>query len=164
MQQAYKHIPIQLHSQVMACLRLHLAQANTLLQTNYTEPTITYRSKGSIAGSAYLTRWEIQLNRTLLCENGTPFIEEVVPHELAHLLVYKQYGRVKPHGKEWQNIMRTVLGREAKTTHCFSVSRPTYVYICACQEHHLTLIRHNKIQKNNTQYFCKKCGKLLALK
>ncbi|MDF7666574.1 SprT family zinc-dependent metalloprotease [Orbaceae bacterium ESL0727] len=163
MPQVYKHIPINLQNHVMACLRRHLAQANAFFHTNYTEPNILYRPKGSIAGSAYLTRWEIQLNRTLLCENGIPFIEEVVPHELAHLLVYKQFGKVKPHGKEWQSIMATVLGKEPKTTHNFTVSRPDYLYVCQCQTHHLSKIRHNKIQQQHIDYICKKCGTILKL-
>lgn len=164
MPQVYKHVPINLQNHVMACLRTHLVQANTFLQTHYNEPSIIYRQKGSVAGSAFLTRWEIQLNRTLLCENGIPFIEEVVPHELAHLLVFKQFGKVKPHGNEWQYMMATVLGREPKTTHHFAVKRPDYIYVCQCQEHHLTKIRHNKIQRQHTDYRCKKCGTILKLK
>lgn len=164
MQQDYKQIPIQLQNHVMACLRRHLAQANQLLQTNYLEPTITYRKKGSIAGTAHFTRWEIQLNCTLLCENGTPFIEEVVPHELAHLLVFKKYGRVKPHGQEWKQMMSTILGKIPKTTHNFSIPKTNYLYICDCQEHYLSKVRHNKISRNNAQYICKRCGKILTLK
>ncbi|KES14257.1 hypothetical protein GASC598P17_000270, partial [Gilliamella apis SCGC AB-598-P17] len=50
MQQDYKHIPIYLHNQVLACLRTHLIQANQILKTNYKEPKISYKPKGTIAG------------------------------------------------------------------------------------------------------------------
>ena len=164
MQQDYKHIPIYLHNQVMACLREHLNQANQLLNTEYKEPKICYKSKGSIAGSAILNRWEIQLNTTMLCENGEKFIEEVVPHELAHLITFQIYGKVKPHGKEWQYIMSEIMKQHPKVTHNFNFKRKEYVYLCDCQEHYLSSIRHNKIEKNKISYQCRKCGTILKLK
>lgn len=164
MQQDYKHIPIYLHNQVMACLRKHLTQANQLLNTEYKEPKIGYKSKGSIAGSAILNRWKIQLNTTMLCENGEKFIEEVVPHELAHLITFQIYGKVKPHGKEWQYIMSEIMKQHPKVTHNFNFKRKEYVYLCDCQEHYLSSIRHNKIEKNKISYQCRKCGSILKLK
>lgn len=139
-------------------------QANQRLHSQYKEPKIIYKPKGSIAGSAFLTRWEIQLNSIMLLDNGTQFIEEVVPHELAHLIVFKKFGKVKPHGKEWQYIMSEILEKSPVTTHRFSIQRNTYLYYCNCQQHHLTSIRHNKIQKNKTSYLCRKCGTILKLK
>ncbi|MWN90217.1 SprT family zinc-dependent metalloprotease [Gilliamella sp. Pra-s65] len=164
MQQDYKRIPIYLHNQVMACLRGHLLQANQRLHSQYRDPKIVYKTKGSIAGSALLTLWEIQLNSIMLLNNGTQFIEEVVPHELAHLLVFKEFGKVKPHGKEWKYIMSEILGKNPTTTHHFPVQRNTYLYYCNCQQHHLTSIRHNKIQNNKTSYLCRKCGTMLKIK
>lgn len=164
MQQDYKRIPIHLHNQVMACLRTHLKQANKVLNTQYGEPKITYKPKGSIAGCAYLARWEIQLNSRMLIDNGAAFIEEVVPHELAHLIVFKQYGKVKPHGVQWQTVMSEIMGKAPKTTHNFAIKREDYLYHCQCQEHRLSKIRHNKINHNKTSYVCRKCGTILKLK
>lgn len=164
MQPDFKRIPINLHNQVIACLRKHLAQANQLLNTQFSEPKIIYKPKGSIAGSAFIMRWEIQLNSTMLADNGQVFIEEVVPHELAHLIVFKKFGKVKPHGKEWQHVMSNVLGKRPKTTHNFEVKRKYYLYFCECQDHHLSKIRHNKIQYNKISYLCRKCGTILKLK
>lgn len=160
----YKHVPIYLQNEVITCVRQCLAQVNHHLNRHYLEPKIVYRPKGSIAGSAYLTRWEIQLNSQLLCENKLDFIKEVVPHELAHLIVFKEFGKVRPHGKEWKYMMSSILGKDPKVRHHFFVSRPNYVYRCQCQEHHLTQIRHNKMQNQHIQYSCKKCGTLLELK
>ncbi len=64
-----------------------------------------------------------------MMENQQAFIEEVVPHELAHLLVWKHFGRVAPHGKEWKWMMEAVLGVPARRTHQFeleSVRRNTF--------------------------------------
>ena len=164
MQQDCKHIPIYLHNQVMACLRKYLTQAYQLLNTEYKEPKIVYKPKGSIAGSAILNRWEIQLNTIMLFENGEKFIEEVVPHELSHLITFQIYGKVKPHGKEWQYIMSEIMKQPPKVTHNFNFKRKEYVYICDCQEHYLSSIRHNKIEKNKISYQCLKCGSILKLK
>lgn len=164
MQQDYKRIPIYLHNQVLACLRTHLTQANNILNTNYKEPKVSYKPKGSVAGCAFLTRWEIQLNSIMLNENGEKFINEVVPHELAHLITFQKFGKVKPHGQEWQYIMSEIMKKIPKVTHNFNIKRNEYVYICNCQEHYLSPIRHNKIRKNKTSYQCRKCGTILKLK
>lgn len=89
-----RRIPIAQQQAVMQCLRNALAQANAQLKTQYPEPKISYQQRGTTAGTAWLQDWEIRLNPVLLLENGQEFIDEVVPHELAHLLVYKQFGRV----------------------------------------------------------------------
>ena len=123
--------------------------ANQFFGTDYPEPEITYQQRGTSAGSAYLQHWQIRLNPVLLQENQQPFIDEVVPHELAHLLVFRRFGRAPaPHGKEWRWMMEQVLGVSASRTHKFetaSVQSKTYPYLCACQEHQLTVRRHNRV-------------------
>ncbi|WP_392559180.1 SprT family zinc-dependent metalloprotease [Orbus mooreae] len=158
-------VPILLHNKVMSCLRSHLLIANQFFHCTFDEPQIFYRQKGSIAGCALLNKWQIQINLNMLLENSDDFINEVIPHELAHLITYKQFGRVKPHGKEWQSVMTQVFRLDAKRTHSFSLPKPTqqnrYHYHCQCQEHLLTKIRHNKIQHKQIQYCCKRCGEVL---
>lgn len=157
-------LPIATQQAVMRCLRHYLALANRHLETEYSEPKVTYRQRGTTAGTAHLTHWEIRLNAVLLVENGQQFIDDVVPHELAHLLVYRQFGRVSPHGNEWQWMMEKVLGVSATRTHCFdvmSVQGKTFTYICNCQTHQLTIRRHNKILRKESEYRCKHCGSLL---
>lgn len=80
----------------MQTLRDYLARACRVLKTDYPEPELNYRQRGTTAGSACLQTWEIRLNPVLLTENGHEFIQDVVPHELAHLLVYRRFGRVAP--------------------------------------------------------------------
>ncbi|SUB81403.1 SprT-like family [Pragia fontium] len=157
-------IPIASQQAVMRCLRHYLALANAHLDSQYPEPKITYRQRGTSAGTAHLTLWEIRLNTILLVENGQQFIDEVIPHELAHLLVYRQFGRVSPHGSEWQWMMEKVLGVPASRTHNFnvrSVQGNTFPYSCLCQTHLLTVRRHNKILRKESEYRCKKCGQIL---
>ncbi len=149
----------------MRSLRDKLALANQKLNRAYPEPALVYQQRGTAAGTAWLESYEIRLNAVLLMENQQAFIDEVVPHELAHLLVWKHFGRVPPHGKEWKWMMESVLGVPARRTHQFelaSVRRNTFPYRCQCQQHQLTVRRHNKILRGEAVYRCVHCGEPLV--
>lgn len=157
-------IPIALQQAVMRCLREKLQLANQRLGTHYTEPVISYRQRGTSAGTAWLREWEIRINPVLLLENGQAFIDEVIPHELAHLLVYQRFGKTAPHGAQWQWIMSQILDVAPHRTHRFSthsVSGKTFSYRCDCQTHQLTLRRHNRVARGESEYRCRQCGALL---
>ncbi|KES14883.1 SprT-like family, partial [Gilliamella apis SCGC AB-598-P17] len=59
----------------------------------------------------------------MLYENKEDFINEVVLHELAHLITFQYVGKVKPHGKEWQYVMSKIMKKEPKVTHNFKIKR-----------------------------------------
>ena len=88
-------IPIAIQQAVMRSLREHLATANLKLERRYAEPTLVYQQRGTSAGTAWLEKNEIRLNPVLLLENQQAFIDEVVPHELAHLLVWKHFAAAR---------------------------------------------------------------------
>ena len=158
-------IPIAIQQNVMRSLREKLAQANLALGRNYPEPKLVYQQRGTSAGTAWLQQYEIRLNPVLLQENQQAFIDEVVPHELAHLLVWKHFGRVPPHGKEWKWMMESVLGVPARRTHQFeleSVRRQTFPNRCRCQLHQLTVRRHNRVLRGEATYRCVHCGEPLV--
>lgn len=155
----------QLKMQVQRQLKRDLAKANDYFGKTFPTPTVSYEVKGLKAGVAYLQQNEIRLNPVLLSENGSAFVQQVVPHELAHLLVYQQFGRVAPHGKEWKMVMETVLGVPAHTYHCFdttSVQGERFQYRCACQTHALSLRRHQAITQHRRQYLCRQCKQVLV--
>ena len=135
----------------MRSLRENLAKANLKLGRHYPEPALVYQQRGTSAGTAWLEKNEIRLNPVLLLENQQAFIDEVVPHELAHLLVWKHFGRVAPHGKEWKWMMESVLGR-----------KNTFPYRCQCQQHQLTVRRHNRVMRGEATYRCVRCGDVLV--
>lgn len=161
-------IPIALQQAVMRCMREKLALANEKLKVSYPEPEVNYQQRGTSAGTAYLQHWLIRLNPVLLLENQQPFIDEVVPHELAHLLVFRHFGpSVAPHGKEWRWMMESILGVSASRTHQFkvaSVQSKTYPYLCQCRDHQLTVRRHNKVMRKEAEYRCCHCKTLLRFK
>ncbi|WP_299020629.1 SprT family zinc-dependent metalloprotease [uncultured Photobacterium sp.] len=149
-----------LQSQVTAKVKQCIEHANHRLNKRFCMPAISFRQGGKIAGSARLQGWEVRFNPVLLEENPQAFLEDVVPHEVAHLITFKLFGKVRPHGKEWQTIMTEVFGVPAKTTHSFDVSSvqgTTFLYHCRCSEHQLTVRRHNKVMRKQAVYHCRHC-------
>lgn len=61
----------------------------------------------------------LKFNARLAVQEGLRF-KEVVAHEYAHAVTYWRYGRrVRPHGREWQNLMQ-ILGYPGDRCHSFS--------------------------------------------
>ncbi|MEQ3652594.1 MAG: SprT-like domain-containing protein, partial [Glaciecola sp.] len=67
-------------------------------------PMLNLKQRGKIAGSAHLQKNLIKLNLSLFEDNIDEFIQQVIPHEVAHIVCYQLYGKVKPHGREWQAV------------------------------------------------------------
>ena len=147
---------------VFACYR----QAERFFNRSFPTPTITYRRSGRNAGTAFLQQNRINFHPVLFKENKEAFLRDVIPHEVSHLIVWCLYGKVRPHGREWQGVMRQVFGCEPNTTHSFEVTKHTksVQYRCLCAVHALSVRRHNNILKG-AQYRCRKCnGTLVANK
>ena len=136
-----EQIPFRhLKMQVQRKLNQSLLLAEVYFKRKFTMPDVNYELRGIKAGVAYLQKNQIKFNRTLLLENADEFIRQVVPHELAHLIVYQMFGRVKPHGKEWQLVMNEIFKLPEDTCHQFDIKNvqgETFEYRCACQTHFL---------------------------
>lgn len=139
--------------------------AETQLGRHFPRPEINFKLRGKSAGTAHLQINKLRFNPVLLAENPSIFIQQVVPHEICHLLAYQLYGRVKPHGKEWQALMVNLYGLSPSTTHSLntdSVAGKTYNYRCQCGVVPLSIRRHNKVQRQQTQYRCRRCHETLS--
>ena len=138
----YRH-PASRYAQPAGKTRSGQSQARTQLP----EPKLVYQQRGTAAGIfAWLETYEIRLNPVLLMENVDAFINEVVPHELAHLLVWKYFGRVPPRQRvEMDDGKRA--GRSSPTYASVrtAIRCSVRLYRCKCQEHQLTVRRHNRV-------------------
>ncbi|WP_394493463.1 SprT family zinc-dependent metalloprotease [Shewanella sp. ENK2] len=151
--------------QILRKVEADYLQAESLLKRQFPRPTIQFTLRGKSAGTAHLQLNKLRFNPVLLEENITEFIDQVVPHEISHLLSFQLYGRVKPHGQEWQNIMTNVFNVPADTTHQLntqSVAGKQFQYRCDCGPIMLSIRRHNKVQRHQTQYRCKSCQQVLT--
>ncbi|WP_144212748.1 SprT family zinc-dependent metalloprotease [Shewanella donghaensis] len=138
--------------------------AEQQLERKFTRPSILFSLRGKSAGTAHLQLNKLRFNPVLLEENIDDFITQVVPHEISHLICFQLFGRVKPHGVEWQQIMNGVFNIPADTTHqlnTHSVAGKQFQYQCHCGPVMLSIRRHNKVVRNQTQYRCKRCAQVL---
>ena len=131
-------------------------QKESLLQKRnvlFPIPRLRFDIRGKTAGMALLQSWELRFNPVLLDENLEAFLQEVVPHEISHLLAFAKFGRVRPHGKEWKTLMHEYFNVPPKTSHSFDVSSvlgKTFPYQCECGPFHFSIRRHNKIQRKGS--------------
>jgi len=143
-----------------------LADAARAFQTDFAEPEILFNQRGAIAGSARLQRWQLRFQPQLLLANYAAFERQIIPHEVAHLVVYQQFGEVRPHGGEWQSVMIKLFDAEPARTHRLSaegVAGRSFSYRCGCPEpHQLSIRRHNRIINQGASYRCRRCGEQLS--
>ena len=76
--------------------------------------------------------------------------------------------KVKPHGKEWKQVM-ALFQVSPEVTSRYDVSdlplrqQRSFDYNCGCMSHSLSTTRHNRVQANKAVYKCRKCLKPLKL-
>lgn len=141
-----------------------MIRAERYFQIKLNMPTYNFRQRGRSAGTAYLQRNEMRFNLFMLTQDTERFIEEVVPHEVAHIVVHQVFGsKVRPHGKEWVAVMEHIFNVEASRTHDFEVpkAKNLFEYRCQCRTHEFTAHRHGRV-KRGSQYLCRQCGSQLT--
>ena len=132
---------------------------------------IRFDLRGQAAGKVTFHRNSspiIHYNIALLIENKESFLNQTLPHEVAHIVARTLFGTgIKPHGPEWQSVMN-LFGAKASRCHDYDTSRSRvrrlqrYSYRCSCGQHQLTSIRHFRILRGQS-YFCRKCKQPLVM-
>ena len=123
---------------------------------------VSFALRGRAAGEACGRTGTIRYNPELLARYGTDFLEEIVPHEVAHVVVARAFpGRRRPHGPEWRGVM-AFFGVPARACHAFETTPARRVgripYRCSCPEPHLLTPRaHRRIRRGFATYHCRRC-------
>ncbi len=167
-----------LQQRIIVSVNESIDTANEFFGESLLVPEVRFDLRGKSAGQARFethrtlgvfkkTTSVIRFNRLLMEENPQAFVDEVAPHEAAHVIANAFYGnKIKPHGREWKMIMQTVLNQVPEVTHKFDVSRvsrKSYLYHCKCPDlkHELSAIRHHRIERKQSSYLCRKCNSQL---
>ena len=161
-------------SLVMERVKECFAIAEARFNTTFRMPNVRFDKRGTTAGTAQGSKWELNFNMVLLNENLEHFVKQTVAHEVAHLIDHQVFdshaprfdhlGRRKkrsPHGRNWKNIM-LVLGVPADRCHEMDVSNArvsrrksaTFDYHCSGCDKILPMgkIRHNKQMAGKANY------------
>ncbi|GAC14574.1 SprT family zinc-dependent metalloprotease [Aliiglaciecola lipolytica] len=158
-------ITFEQHNQIQHCVIRCIALAQDYFKRQLTTPTLQFNQRGNVAGTAHLQKNLIKLNSTLLADNFDEFLLTVIPHEVAHIVAYQIYDRVKPHGLEWQAIMQNIFKLPATVRHKMDTTKTQgkmFNYKCHCSQVKLTLRRHNKVVRKEQRYSCRKCQQILV--
>ena len=126
-------------------------------------PSMTFYRGRSDAGRALQLEQRIEINEDLLERYPDAMLEETIAHELAHLLVYRLFGRrASAHGQEWQAIMHQWFRVEPQRTHNFDLNgldvrrQQRFAYYCDCRPHELSTVRHRRALRG-VDYRCVAC-------
>ncbi len=148
-------------------------------------PKVIYKQRGTTAGTANHRDWVIDLNSTLLMENGQVFIDRTVVHEFCHLLDYQLHpenfeskvtftrtGRIRRtkrnvHGYTWKRLMMH-FGADPSRCHSYDVTnakqrkRGQVKYRWTCQDCGTTMElgskRHTNMKNGTRRYWMRGCG------
>lgn len=164
----------ELRNRCNALLVEYYTKAKILFPTmTISLPSMDFNKRGLSAGTATYSTNHISINPIYLVEQANNnFIEETIPHELAHLIAYNVYGRAgHGHGRKWQRVMRT-LGQTPDRCHNYDGTnarvRQTVKYeiSCGCQVEKpkfIGAVRAARMRKGTQHYICKGCSQRVVL-
>lgn len=162
-----------LKARVTAKINECVTKINT--KHNINMPTVHVRydiNSGRLGGEARLYENTVRVNPVFLNAHTEEYINQTIPHEVAHLGVHQVYrvGRgqvVDAHGHQWKNMMVNVLGIPADRCHSMTVPegvrvgkpKPKYNYTCSgCNAVVVVGPKHHaKIQAGHHMWH-KSCG------
>lgn len=156
-------MPDQLHARVEACY----LQAEAFFNRRFERPQVSLKLRGQKAGVAHLDQNLLRFNSVLYQQNREHFLKQTVAHEVAHLVAHQMFGgRIRPHGEEWQLIMRGVYELTPDRCHTYEIARRPvnrFIYRCRCegQDFSFTAQRHALVSRGR-RYFCRRCRATLV--
>ena len=156
---------------IVARVKYFLGLASDLYATQFPTPKIVFDLAGHSVGM-YLVKREqafLRFNPWIFDLYFDDHFHETVPHEVAHYIVdqlFKYDRALKPHGLEWKKVMSD-FGINPQVTFKHDLNgipsrrQRIRLYRCDCQQHELSMTRHNRISKGIV-YMCRECGSKLT--
>ena len=137
---------------------------------DFQPPAVHYYDNMVAAGRADYRKHRVELNIVHLRENPESMLRETVAHELAHLVTChlwildgRPQPRFKPHGSEWQHVMRNWFGVEPERTHNYDMTnvnhkkQDRWAATCGCRTHGITTTKRNAMIFKGRTYRCTSC-------
>lgn len=152
--------------QVLRATEDCLARAEALFGRRFPPIPVAFDLRGRSAGM-YRVRDGvrcIRYNPYIFAKHFADGLSQTVPHEVAHYITDLLYGlrRVRPHGREWREVMRR-LDAEPCATGRYDLdgvplrTQRRFVYRCGCGEHRLSTRRHRAVCRGEARYLCRNC-------
>jgi len=155
-------MPELLFSRVEACYQ----QAEVYFKRTFIRPHISLALSGQRAGCAHLQENRLRFNAQLYRENPDDFLQQTIAHEVAHLVAYQQFGaNIRPHGGEWQAIMREVYALPPNRCHSYQVAEKPqkgFFYRCTCATEMVFSARRHALVQKGKCYRCLHCAHVLV--
>ena len=161
----------QQQQQVIAATQDYIHQSEKLFNRAFVQVPVLFDLPGRAAGMFKVVgrrRW-IRYNPWIFAKYFEENLSGTVPHEVAHFIVHEIHGlrSVKPHGPQWQGLMRH-FGANAEVTFDLDLegiprrTQRTHPYRCACRLHQVSATRHNRVLRGVGRYHCRVCGSELV--
>lgn len=158
--------------QVLDKTRYFVERANRQLNLDLADISVRFDLKGKSSGMFVVKQdqYYIRYNEMIFSAYYEDSLINTVAHEVAHYVVFSVWGlkKVKPHGKEWKQVM-AVFEVEPEVTSDYDIThiplnqQRRFEYACSCMTHLLTTTRHNKVQTRKAVYSCRQCRQPLRL-
>ena len=117
---------------------------------------LTFNLKGRTAGKCHPSQRWVKLNPSMFKDNFKEMIGQTLPHEIAHLVAWKEYGE-RGHGAGWKRVMRR-MGLQPDRCHDYDMSNvlKNKIY-CDCKTHHVSTRMFNIIKNKPNSRHCTLC-------
>ncbi len=152
-------------------VREDLKRAESLVGRSLPAVPVQFDLRGTAAGmfcSRGGQHW-LRFNEWLFARDFETHLADTVPHEVAHYAVHLAFARrrVKPHGAEWQSVMRGLGANPSATFDADLEGLPArrqqrWPYRCACREHAVSTTRHRRMERRRAEYRCRYCEQPLV--
>ena len=126
------------------------------------EPVVFFQSS-RVGGYVWPRKYNnrVFLNAPLFIANVEEYLNDTIPHEVAHIFQLAINPPSADHGPERKRLMR-LASKDPTRCHRYdiTVAVKTYRYICSCKKWNVSKILHNKMQRGQRR-ICNSCRKNL---